>query len=385
MFPKTFYLLPLALYLTLSSCSLAFAQASTDEAAITEAVNLTSDGEALVYKEFVGLDDLQAGLKLFQQSLAIFKKYGAKGGEANSLVDIGYVYLREGEYPKALESFESALAIHKATGNRQDQWIPLSYMGEVYVDLGDYSHALEFYQPALTILKELKTANPKDSSYSTNEEITLADMGAVYFRLGQYQKALDFYQQSLAIQKQDSNYSGSMETLNNIGVVYVNLGNYPQALDAYQQALTILQSCCSGFYGTKAAIFNNQSSIYYNLGQYQKSLELAQQAANIYQKLPSSNYQGTKDKQIELLYNALSENPQALQQLTSRANVGDAFGPDAFQFQGEALNLNNVGQIYFSLGKYDEAVKLYQQALNIYQQHQYKPGIATTLTSDLAP
>jgi hypothetical protein len=99
-------LLPIVRYLTtLISCPQILAQASTDEAAITEAVNLTSDGEALVYKEFVGLDDLQAGLKLFQQSLAIFKKYGAKGGEANSLVDIGYV-----------------------KGNIQRRWSPLSQL-----------------------------------------------------------------------------------------------------------------------------------------------------------------------------------------------------------------------------------------------------------------
>ncbi|AFZ23183.1 hypothetical protein Cylst_0857 [Cylindrospermum stagnale PCC 7417] len=374
----------------------------TAEEAITEGVILNNQGESIVYKDLVGLDELRAGLDLFQRSLAIFKKYGAKAGEGNSLVNIGYVYLRQGEYQKALEFLQPALAIRRATRDglrpavrdRSQEWIPLSYMGEVYVNLADYPKALEFYQPALTILRELKASNPKDSSYSTSEGIMLADIGALYFRLGQYQKAQDFYQQKLAMGKANSDGQrptvgdriGSAETLNNLGVVAVNLGNYAQALDFYQQALTTVQDYCykeklTCFYGTEAAILNNLAGAYFSLGQYPKSLEFAEKSATIYKKFRTGEFKGTTKKEIELLYNSLSGNPQALQQVASRANVGDAFGKDSFQFQGEALNLNNIGQINFALGKYDSALNLYQQALSIYKENKYKPGLAVTLNN----
>ncbi|WP_254445326.1 MULTISPECIES: tetratricopeptide repeat protein [unclassified Anabaena] len=87
----------------LSEQVIAQAPTPTSEEKIIEAVYLNNQGEALIYKDIIGLDDLQAGLKLFQESLAIFQKYGAKGGEGNSLVNIGYVYLRKGEYLKAIE------------------------------------------------------------------------------------------------------------------------------------------------------------------------------------------------------------------------------------------------------------------------------------------
>lgn len=374
------------LFFPLSQKVIAQAPTPTPEERITEAVILNNNGESLIYKDTVGLNELQAGLELFQQALAIFKKYNAKAGEGNSLVNIGYVYLRKGEYTKALEFFQSALAIRKQTRDRQNEWIPLSYIGEVYVNLNDYQKALEFYQPALAILRELKAAQPKDSSYSNSEELMLADIGAVYFRTGQYQKALDFYQQSLAIQKADSDRIGGAQTLNNLGVVAVNLGNYAQALDSYQQALTTVQDYCykeklTCFYGAEAAILNNLAGAYFSLGQYQKSLEFAEKSSTIYKKFRTGEYKGTTKKDIELLYNALGQNSQVLQQVPSRANVGDAFGKDSFQFQGEALNLNNIGQIYLSLGKSEQALSLYQQALNIYKENKYKQGIAVTLNN----
>ncbi|BAY91616.1 MULTISPECIES: CHAT domain-containing protein [unclassified Tolypothrix] len=362
---------------------LAQAPTPTAEEKITEAITLNNNGEGIVYKDLVGLSDLQAGLEMFQQALAIFKKYNAKAGEANSLTNIGYVYLRKGEYSKALDFLQQSLAIRKQTRDRQNEWIPLSYIGEAYINLGQYPKALDAYQETLTILKELRTANPKDSSYSTSQKGMLANTGALYFRMGQYQKALELYQQTLAIQKADNDRIGSADTLNNIGVVYINLGSYTQALDSYQQALTTVQDFCykeklTCYYGSEAAILNNFSSAYFSLGQYQKSLELAEKSANIYKKFRTGEYQGTNKQDIQLLYDALGQNPQALQQITSRAVVGDAFGKDSFQFQGEALNLNNIGQIYFSQSKYDQALKLYQQALDIYKQNNYPAGIAVT-------
>ncbi|AFY43408.1 tetratricopeptide repeat protein [Nostoc sp. PCC 7107] len=364
-----------------SQQSFAQAPTPTPEERVTEAIMLNNQGEGLVYKNLVGLADLQAGLEFFQQSLAIFKQYGAKAGEANSLVNIGYVNLRKGEYAKALEFFHSGLDIRRKIRDKENEWIPLSYIGEVYVNLGEYQKAIDFYQPALTVLKELKAANPQGYSYATSEAILLADIGSVYFRTGKYSESLDFYQQSLTIQKAKGDNSGAAQTLNNIGVVYLNLGNYAQALNSYQQGLKDLQECCSTFYGTQAAIFNNISGAYFSLGQYQKSLEFAEKSTNIYRRLGTGEYKSTDEQAIKLLYNALGQNAQALQQVTNRANVGDAFGKDSFQFQGAALNLNNIGQIYLSLGKYDEALKLYQQALDIYKQNNYKLGIAVALNN----
>ncbi|MUG95825.1 tetratricopeptide repeat protein [Scytonema sp. UIC 10036] len=377
-------IIPITLLLALGSPSqqlLAQAPTPTPEEQIAEGVRLNNNAASVVYKDLIGIDELQTAFAQSQQALTIFKKYGAKAGEANSLVNIGYVYFRKGEYAKALEHFQSSLDIYRKIRDRENEWIPLSYMGEVYVNLGQYSKALEAYQPALAILRELKAANPKASSYSTSEKIMLADVGAIYFRMGQYPKSLDFYQQSLAIYKAGDDKIGAIQTLNNIGVVYVNLGDYTQALDSYEQALKNLQDCCSNYLGTKAAIINNLSGTYFSLGQYQKSLKFAEESSTIYSKLSSTNSEEINQKDIKLIYDYLGQNSQHLQQVTSRATVGESFGKDSFQFQGRAINFNNIGQIYLNLSQYDQALKLYEQALKLYKENNFKPGIAASLNN----
>ncbi len=367
-----------------------FAQApkQTPEEAVTEGVYINADCQNVIYSNSVTLEDLQSALAKCQKALAIFKKYGAKAGEANSLTHIGYFHFRQGEYSQALQLFQSALAIHKSNRDQESEWIPLSYIAEVYVNQVNYPQALETYQSTLNILRKIKAANPKSYSYATSEVEILTSISSLYFRMGQYQKALDSYQQTLAVQQAEGDKFGGVQTLNNIGVTYVNLGNYPQAISAYEQALKPIQEFCypkTGaklcYYGLEAAILNNLSGVYFSLGQPQKALEFADKSATIYKKIRSGEYQGTSKKDIQLLYNALGENAHALQQATNRANVGDAFGKDAFQFQGEALNLNNIGQIYLGLGKYDQALTLYQQALNIYKENKYPLGIAVALNN----
>ncbi|WP_199306750.1 CHAT domain-containing protein [Anabaena sphaerica] len=369
-----------------SQTLLAQAPTTTSEEEITKAITLNSQGEGIVYKDLVSLDELNAGLEIFQQALTIFKKYKATAGEANSLLNIGYVYLQKGEYQKALDFLQPALAIRRKNRDRENEWIPLSYIAETYVNLNNYSKALDFYQPALAILREIKTANPKGYSYANSEKTLLSDIGAVYFRSGRYQKALDFYQQNLVMQKADNDRISSAEIMNNIGVVYLNLGNYAEALDNYQQALNTVQDFCykeklTCYLGLEAAILNNVSGVYFNLGQYQKALESLEKSAAIYKRINNSEYKNVTQRDIEILYSALGYNPQVLQQINSRANVGDAFGKDSFQFQGEALNLSNIGQIYLGLGKYDQALNVYQQALKIYKDNNYKSGIAFTLNN----
>lgn len=352
---------------------------------IKNAIIMNATARDNIYQEFVGLEQLNAGLEMFQKALAVFKKYNLYNAQADSLNNIGYVYLRKGENQKALDFFQKSLTISRQNNDQNNEWISLSYVGEIYISLGNYQKAVESLQATLVILKKQKAADPKNYNDASELEI-LANLGAIYFRLGQYQKSLELYQQNLAIQKIKNNRIGIAEITNNIGVVYLNLGKYSQALDSYEKSLKNVQDICYQekgvcYLGLEAAILNNLSSVYFNLGQYQKALELSEKSSGIYNKLNSGDVKDASTKDIRLLYSALGNNPKALEQIPKRANVGDAFGRDSFQFQGQALNLNNIGQIYQILGKNDQALNIYQQALKIYQDNNYQSGIAATLNN----
>jgi len=367
------------------SRNLAQAPKPTPEERVTEAVYLNQQGYDLYQK-----GQAEEALKILNRALTIFRELKARGGEGNSLNYIGEVYLTQGKYDKAMEYFQQALVIFTETAKLPDgepayEGYTIQYIGEVYDKKGQYEQALKTYQQALDIFRKLSYSSKGDrDSLRTSEYLTLNAIGAIYFRLGEYRKALISYQESLPIHREKSSYIGEAQTLNNMGVIYANLSQYAQALDYYQQALVIVRKL-KVYRGDEAAILNNIAALYFSLGQYPQALNFAQQASEIYQKLPSGQSTGVNTKEIELLYESLGKsslNPTFISKgLAVRAGVGNVLNKEGIVRAGEAVNLNNIGQIYSNQGQYEKALTLYQQALTIYQEIRNRLGEAITLNN----
>ena len=375
---------------------LAQAANSTLEQKITDAVYLNQEGYDLYQRA-----EAEAALDKYNQALVIFRQVGARAGEGNSLNYIGEVYLAIGKYDRALDYFQQALVIFKTLGklpdfDRASEGYTLQYLGEVYDRKRDYDQALASYQQALTIFQELiKIKKGERDSFLTTEKYTLNPMGAIYFKLGNYKQSLKIYKQLSAIYQEQTDRIGEVQNLNNLGVTYANLSEYSQALAAYQEALTKIKlisdcshqnpnnSLCYG--GDEAAIRNNLATLYFSLGQYEQALDFAQQASVIYQKNIGKDYQGLKPQDFQLLHDILGKsalNPAFVRQsLAIRAGVGNAFSAESMVRQGEAVNLNNLGQIYSNQGNDKQALTLYQQALSIYQEINKSLGVAITLNN----
>jgi CHAT domain-containing protein/tetratricopeptide (TPR) repeat protein len=365
--------------------TLAQAAKTTVEERVTEAVYLNQQGYDLYQK-----GQAEEALKTLNRALTIFREFKARGGEGNSLNYIGEVYLAQGKYDKAMGYFQQALVIFTELGKLPDgdrsyEGYTLQYIGETYDKKGQYEQALKTYQQALDTFRKLSNSSKNNyESLRTSEYLTLNAIGAVYFRLGEYRKALTFYQESLAIHREQRSYIGEAQTLNNMGVIYANLSQYAQALDYYQQALAIIRQR-TVYRGDEAAILNNIAALYFSLGEYPKALNFSQQASEIYKKLSSQELPGVNTKAMDLLYDVLGKsslNPTFLSKgLAVRAGVGNILNPEGIVRAGEALNLNNIGQIYRNQGQDEKALTLYQQALAIYKEIGNRLGQGITLNN----
>ncbi|MEG4231779.1 CHAT domain-containing protein [Microcoleus sp. Pol11C3] len=375
---------------------LAQAANSTREQKIIDAVYLNQEGYDLYQRA-----EAESALDKYNQALVIFRQVGARGGEGNSLNYIGQVYLSLGKYDRALDYFQQALVIFKTLGklpdfDRASEGYTLQYLGEVYDRKRDYEGALASYQQALTIFQELIKIKKGDrDSFLSSEEYTLNPMGAIYFKLGNYKQSLNLYKQLSAINQEQDDHIGEVQNLNNLGVTYANLSEYGQALAAYQEALTKIKlisdcahqnpnnSLCYG--GEEAAIRNNLAALYFSLGQYEQALDFAQQASVIFQKNLGRDYQGLKPQDFQLLHDILGKSSLSpafvRQSLAIRAGVGNVFSAESMVREGEAVNLNNLGQIYSNQGNDKQALTLYQQALSIYQEINNSLGVAITLNN----
>ncbi|NCR03153.1 MAG: tetratricopeptide repeat protein [Microcystis aeruginosa LG13-03] len=232
--------------------------------------SLTSLGNA-----YTSLGEYQKAIEFHQQSLAIKREIGDRGGEAKSYNNLGSVYYSLVEYQKALEFYQQSLAILREIGDRGGEATSYNNLGSVYYSLGEYQKAIEFHQQSLAIKREIGDRGGEAYSYN--------NLGNVYYSLGEYQKAIEFHQQSLAIDREIGDRGGEAKSYGNLGNVYGSLGEYQKAIEFYQQSLAITREI--GDRGGEAKAWFNLGLTYYKLKRISEAKEAYLQSRELYQAL----------------------------------------------------------------------------------------------------
>jgi tetratricopeptide (TPR) repeat protein len=268
-----------------------------------------------------------------------------------SLTSLGNVYKSLGEYQKAIEFYQQSLAITREIGDRGGEASSYNNLGNVYYSLGEYQKAIEFYQQSLAITREIGDRGGEGKSYN--------NLGIVYYSLGEYQKAIEFYQQSLAITREIGDRGGEAASYNNLGIVYRSLGEYQKAIEFYQQSLAILREI--GDRGGEGNSYGNLGNVYNSLGEYQKAIEFHQQSLAITREIGDRGGEGNSYGSLGNVYDSLGEYQKAIefhqQSLAITREIGDR--------GGEGKSYGNLGNVYKSLGEYQKAIEFHQQSLAI--------------------
>ncbi|MCL2399654.1 MAG: tetratricopeptide repeat protein, partial [Defluviitaleaceae bacterium] len=111
------------------------------------------------------------------------------------LNNIALVYMKQGDYPKALEWHHKALEINEKVLGLEYPEIATNYnnIAVVHKNQGDYLKALELYHKALKIDEKVSGVD------HPNTAITYNNIAGVYKDQGDYPKALEWYHKSLEI------------------------------------------------------------------------------------------------------------------------------------------------------------------------------------------
>ncbi|OPF17236.1 transcriptional regulator [Microcystis aeruginosa KW] len=273
--------------------------------------SLTSLGNA-----YGSLGEYQKAIEFHQQSLAIFREIGDRGGEAKSYGNLGVVYYLLGEYQKAIEFHQQSLAITREIGDRGGEAYSYNNLGNVYYYLGEYQKAIEFHQQSLAIFREIFDRGGEAKSYN--------NLGIVYDSLGEYQKAIEFYQQSLAIKREIGARGGEAKSYNNLGNVYYSLGEYPKAIEFYQQSLAITREI--GAREGEAYSYGNLGSVYGSLGEYQKASEFYQQSLAITREIGNRGGEAKAWFSLGLTYYKLDRISEAKEAFLQSRELFQALG-----------------------------------------------------------
>ncbi|MCA2817439.1 MAG: tetratricopeptide repeat protein, partial [Microcystis sp. M085S1] len=93
-----------------------------------------------------------------QQSLAITREIGDRGGEAASYNNLGTVYRSLGEYQKAIEFYQQSLAIKREIGDRGGEAKSWFNLGLTYYKLARISEAKEAFLQSRELFQALGLA-----------------------------------------------------------------------------------------------------------------------------------------------------------------------------------------------------------------------------------
>ncbi|HEY0367045.1 MAG TPA: tetratricopeptide repeat protein, partial [Pyrinomonadaceae bacterium] len=294
-----------------------------------------------------------AATEKLQQALQLWTEVGDRQGIARTLQLLGQKYLaadaskssNPGEVvlTPADEYYRRAIEIAQSGSQLQFAYTLLD-IGSDFETFVSPKQALDFYQRALQIFRD--TGNPR------GEATALFSLGLAEAKIGHMHEALKWYEPALAVSRAENNRLLEARTLNGIGGVYGVLADQGQALSFYQQAETILKELNDV---RRVAITTKNIGLVYD---------------------DWGDLQTAKDKYLESL--SLSKLQLTTKDLHSCE--GKIAGADRSLCNSIANTLDNVGELYNTLGESQLALSTLRDGLAIRENLQQPQGIGATLS-----
>ena len=141
--------------------------------------------------------------------------------------NVAFAYDWLGEWQLALASYAKALEVFERTGNDRVKADTLGNLGELYMVLGDYPRALKCLEDARQLLRA-KVKGPESMAN------VLTHLGQLHLAQNKPTEALQYFEEALSLRQTPG---GRAAALTAIGSVQALQGNVQQALTTYGQAL----------------------------------------------------------------------------------------------------------------------------------------------------
>ena len=204
------------------------------------------------------------------KALKLSSKIGFKIEQGNAYHYIGNANIILGNYTNALDNFAKGQAIfeneipYSSTDIEIQNGLARAYgsIGFVFMQQSNYPKALSFNFKALKIFQK------------TNNLVKLAaiynNIGVIYKSQGDYFKSLDYYEKCLSIQEKlkDKNIG---TTTNNIGLVYLNLKDFKMGLVYFNKSKMYFDKYPND-YGL-AQLYHNYSLYYNEINENEKAID----------------------------------------------------------------------------------------------------------------
>jgi tetratricopeptide (TPR) repeat protein len=180
------------------------------------------------------VNDPEKALTITSEALSLAKMIKYVNGQSKSLGTLAIIFRLIGNFPLALEYNLKRLKLVEKTNNQKNFAGVLINIGFVYVNQEEYKKALEYYYKADSVLKQLDSVDDVKFTIALN-------MGDVYDKLNTNDSAFSYFTKSLNIARQIKNNNFEGMSMIGLGNNYLKTEQYLLALANYKSGMVNLK------------------------------------------------------------------------------------------------------------------------------------------------
>jgi len=140
---------------------------------------------------------------------------------ARASLGLGYLELRQGDYPRAVEDLEASHSLYREIGDRRGQAYALCFLGWIALDRNEFDRAEELLEESLALSRAAGTA--RDVSVSLNALAMLK----VY--RGDYERATAMQEECLSLAREAGDVQIIAVLTYNLGFTAAMIGEFERA------------------------------------------------------------------------------------------------------------------------------------------------------------
>ena len=287
--------------------------------------------------------------ELLKRSISRFEASGRSTEleAAQSLANLGIVYMSVGKYTQAEEQQQMALSLRQNKLKGSHELIAATYndLGLIYLQ-SDKDKALDYYEKALAIYKQVHG--------NEHSKIAIANinMGIAYRELELYGDAVNNFETGLKIWEKiyPQPHPAKAIALYNLGQTYLNMRNIPATQGYYDRALKMYEES----YGNKHP---EVVTVLHAIGKLQESEGKFDQALRTYQQSLKANVQDfnsddiDKNPAVKNFYHGI----RLLRSLLYKAQALEG------RYVGKSLRFNDLKSSLSTLHSCDTLIDLLRQ------------------------
>jgi len=293
--------------------------------------------------------DVEKAENLLQEAEVLSEKLDFKEGQADVILNKGYIGLIKSNYKESEKYFDQALTQYQSLNLQSKVSKTLNGIGTNYYHQGDLSKAIEY---------DLMGVAGR-----------LNNIANIYADRGEFDKAIAKYTEAKAIKEKIKDYKGMARAYGNIGAIYMEQGDYPKALEFFNKALVIYER--EGLMDYSLNLLLHFGLVYKNQNNYDKALSYYNKALEICKKQNDKNAIAVCLNRIGNVFVAQSENEKALDILEEALGIHQLINNKL----GIGESLSNVANVQLILNQGALALDNYQKALMVFKEIDSKLGV----------